>query len=73
MSDMDRGTTKKQERAHQMMIFRRAKCRWDFEKWAQEGTRPLIYPLMMCAGGEYVSPYTQALWKAFEAGWEAKR
>jgi len=48
-----------------------AVCRGAFEKWAKEGSRPFFYPLKQCANGEYASPYTEFVWRAFKAGWEA--
>jgi hypothetical protein len=48
------------------------RARTEFEAWAKEGSRPCFYPLDQCANGEYVSLYTEFVWKAFFAGWNAK-
>lgn len=58
-------------RRDRAIMIRREICRKAFETWAQEGTKPLMYPLLMCAGGEYVSPFTEHAWRAFKAGWKA--
>jgi hypothetical protein len=49
------------------------RARTEFEAWAKEGSRPHFYPLGQCADGEYVSPYTEYVWKAFFAGWNAAK
>jgi hypothetical protein len=43
-----------------------------FEAWSREGTRLYIYPLGQCANDEYISPFTEAAWKAFFAGWNSR-
>jgi len=42
-----------------------------FELRMKTGVRPILYPLLCLAGGEYVSPYTETAWQEFKAGWEA--
>ena len=42
-----------------------------FELRMETGVRGITYPLVRFAEGEYVSTYTEAVWQAFKAGWEA--
>jgi hypothetical protein len=48
-------------------------ARAEFEFWAIGGVKSIWYALDRTAGGEYVSPYTENVWKAFFAGWNRSR
>lgn len=48
-------------------------ARANFECWALDGIRPYFYSLEQCANDEYVSLFTEQVWKAFFAGWNKNK
>ena len=39
-----------------------------FEKYCKEGTRPYLYVLGLCFGGEYISEFTERAWQNYKRG-----